>query len=103
MTDIPTLPMTDKTLRVLLPDGIGYVEIRTGAVDGRTGYPVVAVETVSYTLDTPAGDGRMYEPQFLASKTTVLLVGYPGPATIDTGHKRGSCVFGTRCPYPHTR
>jgi hypothetical protein len=102
MTDIPTLPMTGKTLRVLLPDGIGYVEIRTGRVHGPTGYPVVAVEAVSYTIDTPAGDGRMYEQRSSPSPGTILLLGYPGPATIDTGHTRGPCVYGTECPYPHT-
>jgi hypothetical protein len=78
MTDIPTLPMTDKRLRVLLPDGIGYVEIRTGNVHGPTGYPVVGVELVSYALDTPARDGRLYEPA-RDRDNGVVLIGRPGP------------------------
>lgn len=80
MTDIPTLPMTDKTLRVLLPDGIGYVEIRTGNVHGLTGYPVVAMEVVSYALDAPAKDGRLYEPQFNLGQNTIYMVGRPDKA-----------------------
>lgn len=65
-----------ESVRVLLPDGIGYVEIRTGNVHGPTGYPVVAIEVVSETLDKPAEDGRMYEPVG-RMHDTVLLVGYP--------------------------
>jgi hypothetical protein len=78
MADILTMPMTDKTLRILLPDGIGYVEIRTGNVHGPTGYPVVGVEVVSYTKNTPAADGRLYEPA-RDRDSSVVLIGRPGP------------------------
>ncbi len=74
---IPVLPMDDKTLRVLLPDGIGYVEIRTGDVQGSTGNPVISVEVVSYHLDTPAKDGRMYEPEYRRHQNAIHLIGYP--------------------------
>jgi hypothetical protein len=76
---IDTMPFDAPTgtLRILLPDGIGYVEIRTGSVHGPSGNPVVAVETVSYTVDQPAKDGRLYEPRCDPPKNTVFLVGYP--------------------------
>ena len=74
--------MRDKTLRVLLPDGIGYVEIRTGNVQGSTGYPVVGVEVVSSTIDTPADDGRLYEPTVVAWQNTILLTGRPTRRTL---------------------
>jgi hypothetical protein len=77
MTQIPTMPMEEDTLRVLLPNGIGYVEIRTGNVHGPTGYPVVAAEMVSYSVDTPAEDGRLYEPQFSLGQNTIYMVGRP--------------------------
>jgi len=81
MTDtddtIPTLPMTDTKLRVLLPDGIGYVEIRTGGVHSGTGYPVVVAEMVTYAADKPARDGRLYEPQVSGVRNTVYMVGRP--------------------------
>ena len=77
MADVATMPLTDETLRVLLPDGIGYVEIRTGNVHGPTGWPVVAVEMVSYALDTPAEDGRLYEQQFRQDQNAIYMVGRP--------------------------
>lgn len=64
-----------ESLKVWLPHGIGYVEIRTGNVEGRTGDPVVAVEVVSDTLDTPATDGRNYEQYYDSMHNTVRLVG----------------------------
>jgi hypothetical protein len=67
--------------RVFLPHGIGYVEIRTGNVNGPTGYPVVAVEVVSDALDTPAQDGRTYEPFFNLGQNTIYMVGYPDKET----------------------
>lgn len=72
-----TIPMTDKTLRVLLPDGIGYVEIRTDGINGPTGYPVVGVDVVSLARRTPAADGRLYEPRF-DHDCGVILIGRPG-------------------------
>jgi hypothetical protein len=77
MTQIPTMPMEEDTLRVLLPNGIGYVEIRTGNVHGPTGYPVVTTEMVSYAIDTPAADGRLYEPKFNLGRNTIYMVGRP--------------------------
>jgi hypothetical protein len=71
--------MTDKTLRVLLPDGIGYVEIRTGNVHGATGYPVVAIEAVSYSEaeGKAAPDDRVYERRFRFDGSHLYLVGHP--------------------------
>jgi hypothetical protein len=82
MTDIPTIPMTDKILRVQLPDGIGYVEIYTGGVNGPTGYPAVGVDVVSKTKHTDAADGRRYWPQF-DHDCGVILVGKPGPRLLE--------------------
>lgn len=65
----------EETLSVELPNGIGVVHIRTGNVEGRTGDPVVAVEVVSDTLDTPATDGRNYEQYYDSMHSTVRLVG----------------------------
>jgi hypothetical protein len=81
--------MTDRTYRyetiggkevlaVELPDGIGMVRIRTGERDTRTGYPRIAVEVVSDTLDTPATDGRFYESVYDSMQETIYLVGRPG-------------------------
>lgn len=70
-------PRQEKTLRVYLPNDIGYVEIRTGNVHGPAGYPVMAVEMVSLSIDTPAADGRLYEPQFNLGQNTVYMVGRP--------------------------
>ncbi|SRR6266576_5454081 len=77
-----------KTMRVALPYGIGYVEIRTGNVQGLTGCPLVAVEVVSDTRDKPAQDGLVYEPEVSNLHNTVYLVGYPpeeSPRHIHTG------------------
>lgn len=67
----------DETFSVELPDGIGVVHIRTGNVQGRTGYPVVAVEVVSDTIDTPADDGRFYRAEYSSMHETIYLVGHP--------------------------
>jgi hypothetical protein len=64
-----------EVLSVALPNGIGVVHIRTGSVEGRTGDPVVAVEVVSETLDTPAADGRYYESRFDSMTYTIRLTG----------------------------
>jgi hypothetical protein len=77
------IPMESDTMRVVLPDGVGYVEIRTGNVHGPTGYPVVAAEMVSHSVDTPAADGRLYEPQFNLGQNTIYMVGRPD--TKETG------------------
>ena len=66
-----------KTMRITLPHGIGYVEIRTGNVHGPTGHPVVAVEVISDSIDTPAQDGRLYEQQCNHSHNTIFMVGVP--------------------------
>lgn len=65
----------EETLSVELPDGIGVVHIRTDNVEGRTGDPVVAVEVVSDSLDTPATDGRYYEAHYDSMQETIRLVG----------------------------
>jgi hypothetical protein len=80
-----TIDMHDDetTLRVQLPGRIGYVEIRTGNVNGPTGFPVVGVEVVSATQHTPADDGRLYSPTFSARDDTVVLVGRPGPRLLE--------------------
>lgn len=62
-------------LSVELPGGIGVVHIRTGEVQVRTKDPVVAIEVVSDTLDTPADDGRYYEAHYDSMQETVRLVG----------------------------
>jgi hypothetical protein len=67
----------NETLSLELPDGIGAVHIRTGNIHGPTGYPVITVEVVSDSLDTPARDGRLYEPQFNGIHNTVYMVGRP--------------------------
>jgi hypothetical protein len=66
-----------ETLSVELPDGIGMVRIRTGEKDARTGYPRIAIEVVSDSLDTPADDGRYYASRFDQMQDTVYLVGHP--------------------------
>ncbi len=66
-----------ETLSVELPHGIGTVHIRTGNVQGSTGNPVVAIEVVSDALDTPAADGRLYEPLHSQVRDTIYLIGYP--------------------------
>ncbi len=70
-----------ETLRAHLPHGIGYVEIRTGNVHGPTGYPVVAVEVVSNSIDAPAEDGRLYEPHFKHTHNMIYMVGCPAKST----------------------
>lgn len=75
----------EPTLRVRLPHGIGYVEIRTGNVHGPTGHPVVAVEVISNSVDTPAQDGRLYEQRCNHSHNMIYMVGIPAdPATEGT-------------------
>lgn len=66
-----------ETLSVELPNGIGVVNIRTGNVQGRTGYPMIAVEVVSDTIDSPANDGRYYEARYSSMHETIYLVGCP--------------------------
>jgi hypothetical protein len=68
---------TNETLSVELPDGIGVVHIRTGSVQGVTGNPMIAVEVVSDTLDTPAGDSRYYQAEYNSTHETIFLVGHP--------------------------
>lgn len=70
------------TLRVDLPHGIGYVEIRTGDVHGPTGYPVIGVDVISQARNTPAEDGRLYEPA-RDRDCGVVLVGRPGPRLLE--------------------
>lgn len=67
-------------MRIELPDGIGYVEIRTTGVHGATGYPVIGVEVVSETQHTDAADGRRY--YFQSSAHGGVLIGEPGPQMI---------------------
>lgn len=66
-----------ETLSVELPHGIGVVHIRTGEKDVRSGYPMITVEVVSDTLDTPAADGRFYEESYDPMASTVRLIGRP--------------------------
>lgn len=81
MSDVP--PRTGRyetvgereTLCVELPRGIGVVNIRTGLVHGPTGSPMISVEVVSDTLDTPADDGRFYEQHYNSMQETVHLIG----------------------------
>lgn len=70
-----------ETLSVELPDGIGVVHIRTHIRRGasRSINPVIAVEVVSDSLDTPAADGRVYEPELNPAQNTIYLVGYNPP------------------------
>lgn len=79
MTERRTVFMSDDltTVRVRLPDGIGYVEIQTGKRDIRSGNPMILVEVVSDTLDTPAADGRFYEESHDSMTSTVRLIGRP--------------------------
>lgn len=67
----------DEELHIELPHGIGVVRVRTGNVQGRTGYPVVAVEVVSDTIDRPADDGRFYRADYNSMHETIYLVGHP--------------------------
>lgn len=69
--------------RIILPHGIGYVEIHAGGhVHGPTGYPVIGVDVVSETKRTPAADGRNYEPA-RDRDSGVVLVGRPGPKMLE--------------------
>jgi hypothetical protein len=69
--------------RITLPNGIGYVEISTaGSVHGPTGYPVIGVEVVSASKNSPAADGRVYEPA-RDRDCGVVLVGRPGPKMLE--------------------
>lgn len=72
----------EKILRVRLPEGIGYLEIRTGGVNGPTGYPAVAVEVVT-DPHTPAADGRLYSATYTVRDDTVVLVGRPSPELLE--------------------
>lgn len=71
-----------KYLRVKLPDNIGYVEISQGNVHGPTGFPVIGVDAVSQTKDTPADDGRNYTPA-RDRDSGVVLVGRPGAKMLE--------------------
>jgi hypothetical protein len=69
--------------RIILPHGIGFVEIRTGgSVHGPTGYPVIGVDVISETRHAPAEDGRIYEPA-RDHDSGVVLVGRPGPRLLE--------------------
>lgn len=67
----------NELLTVELPDGIGVVQISTGNKHGPTGYPVITVRVVSDALDTPARDGRLYEPRFSLVQNQIVMVGRP--------------------------
>lgn len=69
-------------LKIMLPRGIGYVEIRTDSVNGRTGYPVIGVDVVSETKHSDAKDGRRYWPHF-DHDCGVVLIGEPGPKMLE--------------------
>lgn len=94
---------TGESVRVDLPDGIGYVEIRANNVHGPTGYPAIGVSVVSQTLNRPAADGRLYEPVFKFDGTEITLVGNPGPQ-LREAMKLGAIIKAhdsgdhTRCP-----
>lgn len=79
MTERRTVLMheDEPTIRIRLPHGIGYVEIRTGNIQPTTGYPVVAVDVVSHAIDTPAEDGRFYEPRFKHTHNMIYMAGCP--------------------------
>lgn len=71
-----------EAVKVLLPDGIGYVEIRTGNVHGPTGFPVVGVDVESKATQRPARDGLLYTP-YRDRESGVVLVGKPGPQMLE--------------------
>jgi hypothetical protein len=71
-----------EAVTVKLPHGIGYVEIRANGVNGPTGYPVIGVEVISQSRNTPAADGRLYEPRF-DHDCGVVLIGRPGPQLLE--------------------
>lgn len=75
-------PVAQKYLRIKLPHGIGYVEISQGNVHGPTGFPIIGVDAVSETKDTPAADGRNYEPA-RDRDSGVVLVGRPGAKMLE--------------------
>lgn len=74
-----------ETLSVELPNGVGVVHIRTD--DGTTmhGHPIITVELVSDTLDTPAADGRYYLPGISRRPNTMVLTGLPEDTWSDFG------------------
>lgn len=65
------------TVRIRLPHGIGYVDIRADGDDGR-GHPQIEVEAVctSDTPNDPAGDGRHYSASLGQLYTRIYLTGY---------------------------
>ena len=72
----------EPVLKIKLPHGIGYVEIRNdGAVHGPTGYPVIGVEVTSQTVHREAANGRLYH--FESSAHGGALVGEPGPKMLE--------------------
>lgn len=71
-----------ESVTVQLPHNIGHVEIRTDGVNPGTGNPTVGVDVVSRTKRIPAGDGRLYRPQF-DHDCGVVLIGRPGPGLIE--------------------
>lgn len=79
-----TVSMRDdeKILHVRLPGRIGHVEIRTGDVNGPTGYPTVAIEAITST-HIPAADGRLYSATYTVRDDTVVLVGRPSPKLLE--------------------
>lgn len=64
------------TLRVMLPSGVGYVDIEPGRGGTLANRPVVAVDVVSTTIDTPAQDGRLYEVESSNVHHRLWLTGY---------------------------
>lgn len=64
-------------MSIELPDGIGVVHIRTGGEQPRTGHPMISVEVVSDSIDTPADDGRFYQAEYSSAHETIYLVGHP--------------------------
>lgn len=71
-----------ESVKVDLPHEIGYVEIRTGGVNGATGNPTIGVEVVLSSTRTPAADGRIYEP-IRDRETGIVLIGRPGPKMLE--------------------
>jgi hypothetical protein len=93
-------------LRIHLPRGIGFVEIRANSIHSQTGYPMIAVELVC-DEERPAADGRVYEQRFKFDGSLLYAIGKPGPklleqerfmremAEVITAHDSGDH---TKCP-----
>lgn len=64
------------TIRVVLPNGIGYIDIEPGLDATLENRPQYTVEAVSTTIDTPAQDGRLYEVETGKLYNRLHLTGY---------------------------